>query len=103
MLLEEDKNKVQNELTGGTFVKTLNGCMLRILENSRPSDMFLILFNLLIQVQTTDMKFTKATGLITKCILKLAKVIPSIMDHLNISDLIEKFNLYFTQVIKFDT
>ncbi len=47
-LLEEDKNKIVNEQNGGTFVKSLNGCMLRILENSRPNDMFLVLFNLLI-------------------------------------------------------
>jgi len=65
-------------------VKSLNGCMLRILENAPPNEMFLILFNLLIKVKTEDSGFNKAVGLITKCVLKLAKVIPSIIDRLEV-------------------
>ena len=50
-LLDEDKNKDDNKKVGGSFVKPLNGCMLRILENSNANDMFQILFNILIEVQ----------------------------------------------------
>jgi len=39
-LLDEDKNKDDNKKVGGSFVKPLNGCMLRILENSNANDMF---------------------------------------------------------------
>ena len=77
--------------------------MLRTLENADPSHMFIILYNILTDCSTTNMKYDKSVGLITKCILKLSKLFSAIPEGFDFGILFNKFNEYLMKVIKLDS
>ena len=69
--------------------------MLKILENASPDIIYAMLFDLLIEHRRKS-SYSKFIGLIVKCILKLTKVLETILPMIKIENLMLKFHEYLT-------
>lgn len=69
--------------------------MLKILENASPDIIYAMLFDLLSEHRRKS-AYSKFIGLIVKCILKLTKVLETILPMVKLENLMLKFHEYLT-------
>jgi hypothetical protein len=73
--------------------------MLKLLENANLNKMLNILFDLLVKNRRLA-DYSKAFGLIIKCILKLTKTLSNTINDINVSGLLIRFHEY---ILEFST
>lgn len=101
-LLIEDANKGDknnssySENNDDIPIKNLNSLMLKILETCSPNNIFQILFDLLIKYRKFCI-FSKFIALVIKCILKLTKVMETLLSNLDVGLIFLKFHLYICE------
>lgn len=91
MTLGGDRNE------GLTMINNLNATMLKILENSNHTSIFQVLIKLLDKYTNhdDDKIIKKINTLIVRCILKMTKVMSSVINKIDISKiLLEMHNFY---------
>ena len=93
-LLFEGLGKLGENEEGEAVIKSLNAAMLRIMENAEPTRIFIVLFGLFRKFKDTP---GKLPGLIVKCLLKLSKIIESLVASLNVSRLLLCMHEYLLQ------
>ena len=82
-MLYKDLEKVkENEKIGKIVLKSLNELLFNLMENCKSSDSYQILIKI---VETNRKKSEKVCDLSIKCILKLNKVLPQIIEEVEIS------------------
>jgi len=82
-LLCDELYKVGENKEGEYIINTLNKVMLRLLENCNPTNNLIALIRLL-----KDYKKEKLTNLITKCILKLNRIMSNLITSINVPELL---------------
>ncbi len=83
-MMTDNLDKVGENKEGEVIVKSFNNSVLRMLENCDHTDMFVILFRLLLKYKDS-LKLPKMPGLIIKCLLKLNKLMQQIITKLDLS------------------
>ena len=73
-LLIDNLDKIGENQEGKIILKSLNGTMLRVLENCSPTDIFSVLIELVRKYRTSSTT-PRIAGLAIKCLLKLTQVI----------------------------
>lgn len=73
-LLIDNLDKIGENQEGKIILKSLNGTMLRVLENCSPTDIFSVLIEL-VRKYRTSATTPRIAGLAIKCLLKLTQVI----------------------------
>lgn len=101
-LLYDGLEKLGENGEGEYMVKALNSNMLRILENCNPTRSFAVLIALFkanksVPAMTGKIKTAKLPGLIVKCILKLTKVIDSLLPTLDVGQLLLCLHEYLVE------
>jgi len=81
-LLIDNFEKVGDNKEGELILKNLNSSMLRMLENCKPTYVYVVLFSLLIKYKG-DVSIPKLPGLIIKCLLKLSKLMDKLIDKID--------------------
>jgi len=66
-------DKIGENQEGKIILKSLNGTMLRVLENCSPTDIFSVLIEL-VRKYRTSATTPRIAGLAIKCLLKLTQV-----------------------------
>ncbi|CAG9332562.1 unnamed protein product [Blepharisma stoltei] len=92
-LLIDDLDKIGEKGEGEAMLKTLNGAMLRILENGKPTQVFVVLIKLLTRYINDDL-CPKIPGLIIRCLLKLTKVLGNIVQNIQVEELLLAMHEY---------
>jgi len=92
-LLRDEVATAGQKKEGEAIMKQLNFCILRILENSNPTNILCGLIYLLTK-HKTDPSTSKFPGLIVKCILKLTKAIKQILPVLSINEVLMQIHEY---------
>jgi cytoskeleton-associated protein 5 len=95
-LLTEGLDKLGKGNEGEVMLKMMNGAMLRILELSHPTKIFVVLFQLLTRYKGNNSK-GKLNTLVIRCLIKLTKVLPSIIQHLEVDRLLVNMHEYLTE------
>jgi hypothetical protein len=72
-LLIDNLDKIGENQEGKIILKSLNGTMLRVLENCSPTDIFSVLIELVRKYRTSSTT-PRIAGLAIKCLLKLTQV-----------------------------
>jgi len=88
-LLKEGIDKLGELNEGEAVMKQINSSILRILENCDPTKVICSLLTLLRKSKNTEAT-GKLPGLIVKCLLKLTKIMPSLIQILEIQKIILK-------------
>ncbi|EAR97553.2 hypothetical protein TTHERM_00439010 (macronuclear) [Tetrahymena thermophila SB210] len=100
-LLAEDENQnkeEQNQNNASGIIKLINSTMLRILENSRPEQIYKILLELLIKYRQ-QFNYAKILGLIIKCILKVTKGLEDFINQIDLNELLLYFHKYICEFL----
>ncbi|KAL4446462.1 hypothetical protein ABPG74_001203 [Tetrahymena malaccensis] len=100
-LLAEDENQnkeEQNQNNASGVIKLINSTMLRILENSRPEQIYKILLELLIKYRQ-QFNYAKILGLIIKCILKVTKGLEDFINQIDLNELLLYFHKYICEFL----
>ena len=92
-LLIEELEKLGEKGEGEAMLKSLNGTMLRILEHCKPTLIFVVLIRLLTKYKSGT-SLQKMTGLIIRCLLKLAKIMPSLIRQIEIGKILISMHEY---------
>lgn len=92
-LLIEELEKLGEKGEGEAMLKTLNGTMLRMLEHCKPTLIIVVLIRLLTKYKTGT-SLQKMTGLIIRCLLKLAKIMPSLIRQIEIGKILIAMHEY---------
>ena len=95
-LLIENLDKLGERGEGELMLKTLNGTMLRILENCQPTLVFVVLIRLLTRYRN-DQTIPKMSGLIIRCLLKLTKILGNLKGDLHVNRLLLAMHEYLIQ------
>lgn len=95
-LLIEDLDKLGERGEGELMLKTLNGTMLRILENCQVTLVFVVLIRLLTRYRN-DQSVPKMPGLIIRCLLKLTKILGNLKADLEVSRLLLAMHEYLIE------
>jgi cytoskeleton-associated protein 5 len=95
-LLIEELEKLGEKGEGELMLRTLNGTMLRILEHCRPTRIFLVLIRLLTK-HKSGASLQKMTGLIIRCLLKLTRIMASLINQIEIDKLLLAMHEYLVQ------
>ena len=95
-LLIDELEKLGEKGEGELMLKTLNGTMLRILEHCRPTRIFVVLIRLLTKYKSGP-SLQKMTGLIIRCLLKLTKIMGSLIHQIEIDKLLIAMHEYLVQ------
>jgi cytoskeleton-associated protein 5 len=95
-LLIEDLDKLGERGEGELMLKTLNGTMLRILENCQATLVFVVLIRLLTRYRN-DQSIPKMSGLIIRCLLKLTKILGNLKADLQVSRLLLAMHEYLIE------
>lgn len=82
-LLIDNLDKLGEYGEGELVLKTLNGSMLRLLENCNTTRIFVVLIRLLTKYINDD-SISKMPGLVVRCLLKLTKILASIVQFVEI-------------------
>lgn len=78
---------------GQIMFKTLNSSILRILENCHPTIVFCVFLNLLRKYKGC-VHIEKLPSIIVKCLLKVTKIMPSIIDQINVERILLAIHQY---------
>ena len=78
------------------MLKTLNGIMLRILENCNHTRVFVVLIRLLTNYKNSA-EIPKMPGLIIRCLLKMTKIMSPVLMGLEIDKLLLAMHEYLTK------
>ena len=78
---------------GQTMFRNLNSSILRILENCHPTIVFFTFLSLLRKYKGCQ-HIKKLSGIIVKCLLKVTKIIPEIIDEINIERILLAIHEY---------
>ena len=73
--------------------RNLNGSILRLLENCQPTIVFCVFLNLMRKYKGV-IHIEKLPSIIVKCLLKVAKILPSIIDQINIERVLLTIHQY---------
>ena len=92
-LLIEELEKLGEKGEGEAMLKSLNATMLRILEHCKPTLIFVVLIRLLTKYKS-GASLQKMTGLIIRCLLKLAKIMPSLIRQIEIGKILISMHEY---------
>jgi hypothetical protein len=92
-LLIEELEKLGEKGEGEAMLKSLNGTMLRILEHCKPTLILVVLIRLLTKYKSGT-SLQKMTGLIIRCLLKLAKIMPSLIRQVEIGKILISMHEY---------
>lgn len=95
-LLIEDLDKVGDKGEGDVMLKTLNGTMLRLLEHCNPTRVFVVLIKLLTKYKA-DIKLPKMPGIIIRCLLKMTKVMNSVIEALELDKVLLAMHEYLVK------
>lgn len=95
-LLTEGLDKLGKSNEGDVMLKMMNGAMLRILEFSQPTKVFCVLFQLLTKYKGSNSK-AKMNSLVIRCVIKLTKVLGSIIQHLEVGRLMVSMHEYLSE------
>ena len=95
-LLIEDLDKLGERGEGELMLKTLNGTMLRILENCPVTLVFVVLIRLLTHYRN-DQSVPKMSGLIIRCLLKLTKILGNLKADLEVGRLLLAMHEYLIE------
>ena len=95
-LLIDELEKLGEKGEGELMLKTLNGTMLRILEHCRPTRIFVVLIRLLTKYKS-GIQLQKMTGLIIRCLLKLTKIMASLIHQIEIEKILLAMHEYLVQ------
>lgn len=95
-LIIENLEKIGEKGEGETMLKTLNGTMLRLLENTKPTRIILVLIRLMTKYKS-GVVLPKIPGLIVRCLLKLAKVMSTFIHQIEIDKVLLAMHEYLIQ------
>mmetsp|Transcript_23354 Transcript_23354/g.23095 ORF Transcript_23354/g.23095 Transcript_23354/m.23095 type:complete len:247 (-) Transcript_23354:368-1108(-) len=95
-LLIENLEKIGDNREGEIMMKTLNGAMLKVLENCKPTIVFVVLIKLL-KKYINDTKLQKIPGIVIRCLLKLGKILSSLIIQLEIDKVLIVMHEYLTE------
>ena len=95
-LLIDELETLGEKGEGELMLKTLNGTMLRILEHCRPTRIFVVLIRLLTKYKSGT-TLQKMTGLIIRCLLKLTKIMASLIHQIEAEKLLVAMHEYLVQ------
>lgn len=87
-------DKFEDKTDGEQAIKILNQILIKVLDFSQTNAMFDIMFKLLTTYKSSPN--TKLTGILIKCILKLAKTIQTMRDEINLEKLLWSIHEYLT-------
>jgi len=94
-LLYPGLEKLGENCEGENLMKSMNSCMLFLLEKSNPNIIFNVLINLYQNTENLIDKIpAKLPDLIVKCLLKLTKVLDSLIPMLDITELLKNIQKY---------
>ena len=96
-LLTEELEKAGEKGEGEVMLKALNGTMLRILENSQPTMMMVVLIKLLTKYKLNS-KLPKLPGLIIRCMLKVTKSLIHVIQQNETDKILLAMHEYLIQV-----
>jgi cytoskeleton-associated protein 5 len=92
-LLIDDLEKLGVNGEGEALLKNLNATMLRILEHCKPTLIFVVLIRLMSKYKSQS-SLSKMPSLIIRCLLKLHKILPSLIRHLEVSKILLAMHEY---------
>lgn len=95
-LLIEELEKVGEKGEGEVMLKTLNGTMLRVLEHSRPTTIIVVLIKLLTKHKSSS-SLIKMPGLVIRCLLKLTKVLNTVMNQIDVPKIFVSIHEHLVQ------
>ena len=84
--------KLGDNNEGEIIVKTINNIVVKIIELASPNEMFAALLNVLTKYK--DKNNGKMNGILIKCLLKLAKLLQSVLPGLDIEKLLRNIQKY---------
>ena len=97
-LLIEDLDKLGENGEGEALLKNLNATMLRILEHCKPTLIFVVLIRLMTKYRSSSASSAssaaKMPSLIIRCLLKLNKILPSLIRQLEVSKILLAMHEY---------
>eukprot|EP01022_Parablepharisma_sp_SALTPOND_P032949 TRINITY_DN878_c0_g1_i1.p1 TRINITY_DN878_c0_g1~~TRINITY_DN878_c0_g1_i1.p1 ORF type:complete len:2064 (+),score=290.39 TRINITY_DN878_c0_g1_i1:8288-14479(+) len=101
-LLYEELDKMGNNAEGECMIKALNMAIIRIMENSDPTKAFIVLLGIFrkykdLQSASGSDSLAKLPGLTIKCILKLCKVLESLIPFLDVPKLLLTMHDYLLE------
>ncbi|OMJ83062.1 hypothetical protein SteCoe_16098 [Stentor coeruleus] len=94
ILAEDMCDKFEDKTDGEQAIKILNQILIKVLEFSQTNAIFDIMFKLLTTYKSSSN--TKLTGILIKCILKLAKIIQTLHDEINLEKILWSIHEYLT-------
>jgi len=95
-LLIEDLDKLGEKGEGEVMLKTLNGTMLRVLEHCKPTRIFVVLIKLLTKY-INETSLSKMPGLIIRCLLKLTKILSTVIHQLEVDKILVAMHEYLVE------
>lgn len=95
-LLIEELDKLGDKGEGEVMLKTLNGTMLRVLEHCRPTRIFVVLIKLLTKY-INDLGLPKMAGLVIRCLLKLTKILNTLIHQLEVDRVLIAMHEYLIE------
>ena len=91
------KNQVKENQEHDFYIKSLNGTMIILLDNSDASIMYNVLFDSLIKYRRNSNVSSKNISLLIKCLLKITKDLNSKITNLDLDMMFKKFNEYLIE------